>query len=324
MAAPANTGTITCFGEALIDFLATGTMSVGQLDILSFQQFPGGAPANVAVAIARLGGRVRFAGQVGDDSFGHFLASALAIHGVDTTLLTHHPSAPTALAFVSLDERGERTFEFYRTDSADLVLTPDQVRPEWFSGSIFHFCSNTLTTPSIRDVTMLAVQGARAAGNLVSFDVNLRHNLWPDCQIDHYCIDDCVSLADIVKMSTAELGFLAAGPEAKMIEKLLAQGTALVVITDGAGPIRAYTPGFSLQITPPGVAAVDTTAAGDAFVGGMLFGLSRQQDLLSVLATERDLTDILTFAARCGAFAATRLGAFTSMPTAADVGKLPE
>ena len=193
---------IVCFGEALIDFLNTGRSEEAPLQLDQFTQFPGGAPANVAVAVAKLGGNVAFGGQVGADRFGRFLLDAMNRYGVDTSLTLTHPTASTALAFVFLDDDGERSFAFRRQRTADVLITREQVGENGYdNAAIVHFCSNTLTDPDIADVTAHVVDQARAGNALVSFDVNLRHNLWPDGHANRNLINGLVGQASLVKFS---------------------------------------------------------------------------------------------------------------------------
>lgn len=309
-------GAITCFGEALIDFLNTGTREEGLIGIPDFRQFPGGAPANVAVAIARLGGDARFAGQVGNDTFGRFIADALNTYGVNVDNLSLHPSAKTALAFVFLDDDGERSFEFHRDATADLLLTEQDVKDRWFMGSdIFHFCSNTLTDDAITQTTMAALQKARKQGCLVSFDVNLRHNLWPEGQADASRVLNCFKHVDVIKVSKEELDYLSPEGEQAFVRSAIEQGVTTLLITDGGEPIKVLARGIFSEITPPPTNVVDTTAAGDAFTGGFLFALAEQPDARKALSTQETLEEMVLFAGKCGAYTVARQGAFTALPT---------
>lgn len=314
-------GAITCFGEALIDFLNTGSTRDGLISIPEFRQFPGGAPANVAVAIARLGGDARFAGQVGDDTFGRFITDSLTTYGVDTNHLTLHPEAKTALAFVFLDEQGERSFEFHRDATADLLLTEFDVKDRWFIGAdLFHFCSNTLTDKHITGTTLAALKNARKQGCVVSFDVNLRHNLWPEGQADAQRVLDCFSHVDVIKVSRDELEYLAPDGEEAFVRHAIGQGVSTILITDGGEPIKVLAKGIYSEITPPATLVVDTTAAGDAFTGGFLFALAEQPDLRKALADQQALEEMALFASKCGAYTVARQGAFTSLPTLEELG----
>ena len=310
-----------CFGEALIDFLHIGIEPQGPLQLPAYRQFPGGAPANAAVAVAKLGGIARFAGQVGQDAFGDFLAQALQAYGVDLSLLKRHPTAKTALAFVMLDETGDRSFSFYRDQSADVLFAPEQIGADWFAAKpILHFCSNTLTDDYIANTTAQLVQQAKAAGCLVSFDVNLRHNLWQEGAADRERVNALVWQADIVKFSRDELQYLCAGFEsaAAYLQHCLQAGCQLLLVTDGGGQIDYYAAGASARsVIPPKVQVVDTTAGGDAFIGGLLFSLSCLP--AATLPKDSLLHACIEFATACGAVTVTRPGAFPALPDAAEI-----
>jgi fructokinase len=316
---------VICFGEALIDFLNTGAHVDGALDLSVFTQFPGGAPANAAVAVAKLGGQSVFAGQVGDDHFGHFLIESLETYGVSTRLTNIHPSAKTALAFVFLDDAGERSFSFYRDKSADVVFSKDLVSEDWFADDpIFHYCSNTLTDPTIADVTRYIVSmagsqefsGQRA---LISFDVNLRHNLWPTGAADKALVNDLVARSHLVKYSRDEFEYLSDGNRDGYLASCFSRGVVTVLITDGADTVSVYTRDTTFTLEPPAVQAIDTTGGGDAFIGAVLFGLSQQEDPMPLLSEADNLKPLIGFAAHCGAFTVTRKGAFPALPSFDDV-----
>lgn len=307
---------ILCFGEALIDFLNTGHTPEGPLQIANFRQFPGGAPANVAVAVAKLGGVAAFAGQVGNDHFGRFLQQTLDTYGVDTSAMSLHASAPTALAFVFLDESAERSFEFYRKGTADIVLSKNQIDTAWFDDcAIVHVCSNTLVEDDILATTRYVLETARAKNCVVSFDVNLRHNLWPQGQCDREMVRSVMHYSDIVKASREELDYLEPDGPAAFATYAFGVGARLVVVTDGARPVEVYRPKDTFSFAPPRVTVADTTAAGDAFVGGMLYKLAAQEDQFAALSDREALMDILRFASRCGAFAASQIGVMNALPT---------
>lgn len=313
---------VVCFGEALIDFLNTGQSQEGGLLLHAFTQFPGGAPANAAVAVAKLGGNAAFAGQVSADPFGRFLIDSLQRYGVDTSLTSVHPTAPTALAFVFLDEKGERSFSFRRDKTADIVIEKEQVSAAWFKDEpIFHFCSNTLTDESIAEVTHCAVAQARRHQSVVSFDVNLRHNLWPTGQADRLLVNELVRSSDVVKFSQEELDFLSEGDTQAYLDNCLAAGLTAALVTDGPGDMWIHAAGQHATVSPPAVEVIDTTGGGDAFIGAVLYGLSQQSDPLEHLADIIALRRLVAFAAHCGAWAVARRGAFPAFPTLADVEK---
>ena len=169
---------ILCFGEALIDFLARpgDTPDAPR----AFLQYAGGAPANVAVAAARLGGDAQFVGMLGAGMFGDFLLGSLRDAGVGTAGIVRTDQAKTALAFVALDDDGERSFSFYRPPAADLLFRDEHFVPAMFDGAAsFHACSNSLTEPGIAEATLAGMCRARDAGALASVDLNLRPALWP-------------------------------------------------------------------------------------------------------------------------------------------------
>lgn len=317
---------IVCFGEALIDFLAHPP-APGRPR--TFEQHAGGAPANVAVAIARLGGAAEFAGMLATDLFGDFLLDRLAAAGVGTRLVRRTASAPTALAFVALDDEGERSFRFYRPPAADLLYAATE-----FDGAAladagaFHACSNSLTEESIAATTLVGFARARAAGALTSFDVNLRPALWDVGADPAPPIWRALAIADLVKVSGEEFAFLAerAGGVSRALERLWNGMPQLVVVTRGAAPLHWYTRTARGEVAGFQVATVDTTAAGDAFIGGLLAELARAgvraADFAGFTADSPTLESSLRFASACGALATTRHGAFEAMPSRAEVESL--
>jgi fructokinase len=308
---------ILCFGEALIDFHAEGQAADGHAR--AYVPFAGGAPANVAVAVARLGGTARFAGMLGSDPFGDFLLDSLQRAGVGIEDVARTAAANTALAFVSLDAHGERSFTFYRGPSADLLFRPEHFRQGAFRDvAVFHVCSNSMTDPALAATTREGMQRAHGTGGLVSFDVNLRPALWPADVDPRPQLWPALHLADVVKMSAEEFAWLAVDGEQAALDRLWRGRTRLLVVTDGAQPLRWFHPDADGELPGYAVAAVDTTAAGDAFVGGLLCQLARldaMPDPLDQLVTELPrLHAMLRFAAACGALTVTRQGSFSAMP----------
>lgn len=320
---------IVCFGEALIDFLAMPPSDPQQPR--AFLQHAGGAPANVAVALARLGNHAEFVGMLGTDMFGEFLLDSLRRAGVHVGHVQRTSEAPTALAFVSLDERGERSFSFHRPPAADLLFSEAALSDDAFDGTrIFHACSNSLTEAPIAEATFACMQRARDAGALVSFDMNLRPALWPSGKDPAPRIWAALARADVVKLSADELGFLAAqfGNERDALDNIWAGNARFVVVTDGARPLRWFARDRSGTLEALDVRAIDTTAAGDAFTAGLLHQLAtRGVDAASLGKFTRNASavdDALRFASACGAIAVTRHGAFAAMPARAEVDALLE
>lgn len=315
-------GNILCFGEALIDFHSEGRDSRGFPR--GFVPFAGGAPANVAVAVARLGGNGAFAGMLGKDLFGDFLLDSLQQAGVDCGGVARTDEAHTALAFVALDAHGERSFSFYRPPSADLLFRPEHFREDDFhKAAVFHVCSNSMTDPALAEATRAGMRRARETGSLVSFDLNLRPALWPEGVDARPEVWQALHLADLVKLSAEELAYLAVDGEEAVLEKLWQGKARLLIVTDGANGLRWFHPDAEGEMPVFSVPAVDTTAAGDAFVGGLLHRLSelegdgeRLDDLVRELPR---LHATLRFAAACGALTVTRQGSFSAMPSEAEV-----
>ncbi|MEO7068045.1 MAG: carbohydrate kinase [Rhodanobacter sp.] len=313
---------ILCFGEALIDLHADGSDARGFP--ARFVPFAGGAPANVAVAVARVGGAARFAGMLGTDPFGDFLLDSLQHAGVNTVDVARTSDANTALAFVTLEANGERSFSFYRGPSADLLFRPEHFRAETFNDvAVFHVCSNSMTDSALAATTREGMQRAHEAGALVSFDINLRPALW------HPDIDPrpslwlALQLADVVKVSAEEFQWLALDDEPATLDRLWRGRTRLVVVTDGAQTMRWFHPNAEGELPCYPVTAIDSTAAGDAFVGGLLYQLAQLDaapDRLDQLVTELPrLHAMLRFAAACGALTVTRQGSFSALPHADEV-----
>ena len=321
------TRSILCFGEALIDMHGEGSDGLGFAR--HFVPFAGGAPANVAVALAKLGCHARFAGMLGLDRFGDFLLSSLQQTGVDVADVVRTGEANTALAFVTLDARGERSFSFYRPPSADLLFRADHFRAEAFDDTaIFHICSNSLTDDGLAAATLEGMQRARNAGALTSFDLNLRPALWPHGSEPRAQAWPALLLADVVKLSAEEFDWLATDGEQALLDRFWTGCTRLVVVTDGAHPLRWYHPDAEGELPCYNVPMVDSTGAGDAFVGGLLYQLAQQQvtrdNIDAWVGTLPHLHAALRFASACGAVAVTRHGSFTAMPNTAEVEQFME
>jgi fructokinase len=315
---------ILCFGEALIDFHAQPQGGDGQPP--AFVPFAGGAPANVAVAAARLGAHARFAGMLARDMFGDFLLKSLTELGVGTDDIARTDEARTALAFVAHDEKGDRSFSFYRPPAADLLFRPEHFRKESFEDlSIFHVCSNSLTEAAIAATTVEGMRRARAAGALVSFDMNLRPALWPASEAPLPRLWEALSEADVIKLSAEEFAFIhaGAGSDDAVLERLWRGKARLLLVTDGAEPMRWFSRSARGTVQGYAVEAVDTTAAGDAFVGGLLARLDAEHVTPATFDALVDdtarLDDLIRFAAACGAITATRKGSFTAIPDQAEV-----
>ncbi|WP_108470921.1 carbohydrate kinase family protein [Rhodanobacter thiooxydans] len=313
---------ILCFGEALIDLHADGFDDHGFAT--RFVPFAGGAPANVAVAAARLGGQARFAGMLARDRFGDFLLDSLQQAGVGTADVVRTDAANSALAFVTLDAHGERSFAFYRDNTADLLFRPTDFHADTFRDvAVFHVCSNSMTDPALAAATREGMQRAHGVGALVSFDLNLRPALWPAGSDPHPLLWPALHLADVVKFSAEEFAWLAIDGEQAALDRLWLGRARLVVVTDGAKPLRWFHPDAEGELPGYAVAVVDSTAAGDAFMGGLLCCLAELEStpnrLDRLVAAMPRLHAMLRFAAACGALTVTRRGSFAAMPRGAEV-----
>jgi fructokinase len=304
---------VVCLGELLIDFVPTVT-GTSLIDAPAFKKAPGGAPANVAVGLARLGVPSAFMGKVGDDPFGRFLTSTLAEAGVDVGPLRFTDSARTALAFVSLRADGEREFMFYRHPSADMLFTPDEVDVEALStAKALHYGSISLIGEPSRGATLHAIEAARHAGCLISCDPNLRLALWPDREAAREGLMLAIAQAQIVKISDEELRFLTGSDDpAAARQQLWHDRLELMVVTLGSAGCVYFSRDMGGIVVGFGVAAVDATGAGDGFVAGLLQGLIADR---AIVTDEARLRELCRFANAVGAITTTERGAIPALPT---------
>lgn len=302
---------ILAVGELLIDLTQTGTEHA----IPQYAANPGGAPANVAVAAARLGARTAFAGTVGRDAFGAFLRRVLRDNRVDDTFLSE-ADAPTTLAVVSVDQSGERSFSFYRKHGADTRLTAEEACAALAcKPTILHFGSVSLTNEPARSATLAAAQAAKAAGCLISYDPNYRPSLWPDEAVAVDWMKASLKLVDILKLSDEELPLLTGTSDFEEGSRILAQfGIPLVLVTLGANGVFYRMGAQTGQLPGVPTQVADTNGAGDTFLGAVLARLCRREGLLDEL-TSTELEEILCFANRAASLTCSRPGAIPAMPT---------
>ena len=312
---------VVCVGDLLIDFVPTVT-GTGLIDAPAFQKAPGGAAANVAVGLARLGVASAFMGMVGDEPFGHFLAKTLADAGVDTSPLRFTSAARTALAFVSLRADGEREFMFYRHPSADMMFTPADVETAAIDAArVLHFDSISLASPNPRAASLFAADRARAAGHLVTYDVNLRLPLWPDAEAARAGILDGLAKAHVAKLSDDELEFMTGSREPEAVRRLWHDGLRLVTLSRGSAGSTWLTATAQNDVPTWRVQAVDTTGAGDGFMAGLISGILGAFD---VPTDPAQLDRLCRFANAVGALTTLERGAIPALPTRAAVEKLLE
>lgn len=312
-------------GELLIDFVPE-TSGVTLAGTTTFKKSPGGAPANVAVGLARLGVSSGFMGKVGDDAFGHYLAETLHDNGVDVSRLLFSAEARTMLAFVTLDTAGEREFMFYRNPSADMLYSPEEVDTAYVeSAKIFHFGSISLISEPSSIATLKAVTTAREAGALVSYDPNLRLSLWESAQVARETIMKAWTMAHIIKVSEDELAFLneviSVDDSEQLVRAMWHPELRLLVVTRGSGGCDYFTPDYARMVEGFPTDAVDTTGAGDAFVAALLKCLLDYPDIYE---NSDRLHQVCRYANAAGAIATTERGAIPALPGEDQIEKLLE
>lgn len=314
-------------GEILIDVIPTTQIRLGET---CYTPYPGGAIANVAVAIARLGGFSRFLGGVSEDEFGGLLMQVLADNHVDAQFVQVVKGAPTAIAMVTLQTAGQRHFTFFRQGTADSQLQAKSLNwSAWHDAAICHVGGVLLSTEPARSATFAAMEYTRRAGSIVSFDVNVRPTLWASPNEIRDTIAQAVERTDILKLSVEEDEFvseqgsllnepLLEGDRLNRLgDALLERGPRLVIITLGAHGALLLTARRRVKIPPLQVRSVDTTGAGDAFMGAVLYSLVRQgcnvpSDLEAM--SEHDLSNLGSFANAVAGLSVTRYGGISSFP----------
>lgn len=312
-------------GEVLIDFIPEQN-GVALKDVVSFERAPGGAPANVAAAVAKFGLESSMITKLGDDAFGDFLIEQLRNAGVETNKISRTKEANTGLAFVSLKENGERDFSFYRKPSADLLLSKEEIDEKWFSeGDILHFCSVDLVESPMKEAHRTAVQFVKIKGGLVSFDPNVRLPLWESPADCRNAIHEFLPHAHIVKVSDEELEFITGIHDVdEAIQSLFVGDVQAVVYTKGAAGADLFVPDTKWQSSGYKVEVQDTTGAGDAFIGGFLFKLleakATSENLVNLVQEHHE--EILQFANASGALTASGKGAISALPNKKQVMEL--
>jgi fructokinase len=317
---------IISLGEVLIDLIPSTQVHLGET---CYTPYPGGAIANVAVAIARLRGSSRFIGGVSDDEFGQLLVRVLVDNHVDTQYIRVIKQAPTAIALVMLHAQGQRRFTFFRQDTADSQLQAGDLDwSAWQDAAVCHVGGVLLSTEPARTTTLVAMDYTRRVGSIVSLDVNVRPALWTSHSDIHNTLAKAIERTDILKLSAEEAAFvseqssLPKDPHERswlkiLGEALLARGPSLVIITLGAGGALLFTASHQVEVPGRPVRPLDTTGAGDAFMGAALYKLVQQgcttpSDLLSL--SEQDLNNLGNFAAFVAGLSVTSYGGISSFP----------
>jgi fructokinase len=307
---------VVCLGETLVDLVSVRPGARLE-DAPSFRFAAGGAPANVAAGVARLGRRSALIAAVGDDAPGRFLRAALARSGVDVGAVATVPRHPTALALVSVASDGRPEFAFYGDHPAHLTLclTP-AMRTRIAAARIVHYGSISLLANPSRAATLTARAIARRRGGLTSYDPNLRPSLWPSAATARRWLIAGLEGADIVKVNREELSFLTGMRDVRRgLGALLARGPRLVVATLGAdGCVWRGVMGEG-RVRGLRARVVDTTGAGDAFVAAMLVGLLEHDAGREHLPAASTMDAVLTFATAAAAASTECRGAIPALPS---------
>ena len=265
---------LVAIGEALIDFIPDKT-GCNFDEVTAFAPKLGGAPANVCGAFSRLTGKSSLITKLGADPFGDKIVKELGEAGIDTSRIVRTDEANTALAFVSLADDGNRTFSFYRSPSADMLLNESEVTGKMFDDVFaLHFCSVSLGDFPMKEAHRKAIRLAKKKGAIISFDPNLRPALWKSEAAMKAAVREFIPMADILKISDEELEFITGKTDIdEACDALFAQGVKLLVYTRGKNGSKLITKSASGEHAGAKAKAVDTTGAGDAYIGSLLWFL---------------------------------------------------
>ena len=312
---------VICMGELLVEFVST-TDNVSLVHSPGFIKAPGGAPANVAVALQRLGLPAGFVGKVGNDPFGEYLRESLAEAGVDTTYLLVDKKARTTAVYVAVWDDGRKDLCFYRNPGADMMITADEINDTIFAGArCFHFGSITFIDEPSASAQRKALRLARDKGLMISYDPNYRPTLWPDQKTAEKVIQDSFRYCHLAKISEEEwqvaTGFedLEAG-----IEAIMAKGVELLVISRGENGAIATNGDYRIELPGLEVDVVETTGAGDGFLGAIITELLPEREKTGSLAaiSEDKIRTALKRANAVGALTCKKPGAIPALPTRAE------
>ena len=293
---------VIALGELLIDFASKSTDAAGYPTMAAN---PGGAPGNFLAALNAYGAKTGFLGKVGDDAFGHLLLGTLNQAGIETRGIVVDPTVFTTLAFVTFDDKGDRSFSFARKPGADTLLRWEEVDTSMIDAAkVFHFGTLSLTDEPVRTTTQKCVAYAKEKGKLITYDPNLRKPLWKSEEEAKEQILWGLLQADVVKISDEEVEFLfGLDPEAGASHILANFGVKLVFVTCGARGCFFKNREGSFSLPACEIRAVDATGAGDNFVAGFA----------SEILRGASNADALRFANACGAICTTAVGAGTAL-----------
>jgi fructokinase len=304
-------------GEALVDQVKQGVKLLGK--------FPGGAPTNVATTVAKLGGQSVLLTKIGDDDEGKLILSTLQTHGVDTQYIKTTDAHDTTIAKVQVDKKGQRTFTFDRRNAADLFFSKEEIDPTIFEpNDILHFGSVDLVPSLMRQAHEFAIDLAKKQGMIISFDPNLRFNLWPNQLALREAVKEFMFGVDILKVTEEELNFIFPNISLEdAILKVFDAKVSWVILSRGDQGLTAYHVKHQpIIIKGVKVKVVDTTGAGDALIGALLAKLLTSNITKDKLPTAQlKMKEFLTFANQVGALACTKAGAMEAIPSLEELKK---
>ncbi|MBC8390428.1 MAG: hypothetical protein H8E13_20570 [Actinobacteria bacterium] len=305
---------IICLGEALVDFFAVKSgICLGEVG--EFRKVPGGAPANVAVGASKMGMKTAFIGRVGDDEFGYFLKNTLVENNVDVSQMQFDTKVRTGLAFIALPTPNTHEFLFYRNPSADMMIDSKEFDEDFIKNTkIFHFCSVTLSSETSRSSNYHAAGIAKSNNIIISYDPNLRLNLWQSVKEAKIRVKEAVPLADVIKINNEELTFITGEEDLKKgTEILLSMGPELCIVTMGPDGCFYSTGKYSGFINAFKVKTVDATGCGDSFVSGVLAGMV-ENNFDELISSQKKIISVLKFASAAAAITSTKKGVIPALP----------
>ncbi len=315
---------VISIGEALIDFIPN-QKGCSLKEVSGFERVAGGAPANVCAVVAKLGEKANFISQLGKDAFGDYIIDVLNKANVNTEYVLRTDKANTGLAFVSLKEDGNRDFSFYRNPSADILLEEDKINEEWFKDChSLHFCSVDLVDSPMKKAHKKAIEYATKNNAIISFDPNVRLPLWSSEDECRKAILEFLHLAHIVKISDEELEFITGTNDIEEAKEALFKGNvSMVLFTKGKDGAEAHTKNSKVKIEGNVVEVVDTTGAGDSFIGAFLYRLLKDKVGVDTLkfVEENTLREYLLFANYYAAYSTTKKGAIGSYATLEEINE---
>lgn len=308
---------IVALGEALIDFTPSGINDAG---MRLYSQNPGGAPANVLAMASKFGVCTAFIGQVGDDPFGHFLQRSIDAAGISTSGILFSKKYQTSLAFVSLDDKGNRSFSFYRDKGADVMLSFEDIDKDILdSCGIFHFGSVSMTGEPARTATIKSAELAKSNGAIISFDPNYRPFLWKSGDEAVKVVSEVLPLVDILKVSEEEMSLLTGTGDVDCgSSALMERGPKIVIVTMGAEGAFIRIGDMTGCFKTFDVATMDTTGAGDAFLGTFLAKIVQTAGGIDGL-DDASINDLMVFSNAAGSLTTTKKGAIPAMPSVDEI-----